>query len=75
MSEPTPSYESDNAAATSETPVADFLTRNPQAHLIDIFLFALSRLPLQNGINGDLDTVSNAAMIESLSKAIFAANS
>lgn len=32
---------------SSETPVADFLKRNPQAHPLDLFLFATDLIPLR----------------------------
>lgn len=55
---------------SSETPVADFLKRNPGCTQTDLFLFVLSQLPLRAGIQGDLNTSPNTAMIEAVGRLI-----
>lgn len=67
MTEPTTVYQAEQPSdAPSETPVADFVKRNPYAHSIDLFLFALGQIPLTNGSHGDLNTAPNTAMIEAI---------
>lgn len=65
MTEPIAEYQAEQPSdAPSETPVADFLKRNPYCSQLDLFLFVLDQLPLRSGSQGDLNTAPNAVMIE-----------